>query len=128
MRDLASLMAAGTDPDYTLLPHASGINNAGQIISHSVFKGVLLTPFVLGDLDCDELVTQPDIAALLLLLVNPDEYAHSYPDCPGEWAGDVNQDAVLDLADLHALRGFLGLTPGARPANEVPPERIFPTP
>jgi hypothetical protein len=129
MRDLDDLVAAA-DAEYIPLRWASGINNAGQIVAQTKIAGlgVLLTPFVLGDLNCDELVDQADIGALLLLLVAPDDYAQSYPDCPGQWAGDVNQDAVLDLADLQALREFLGLTPSAQPANHVAPQHIFPTP
>ncbi|HUU96563.1 MAG TPA: hypothetical protein VM487_12555, partial [Phycisphaerae bacterium] len=130
VRDLEALIAAGTDPNYADLLRALDINNAGQIIAEPrpCSEGVVLTPFVLGDLNCDELVDEADIPALLLLLVDPDEYAQSYPDCPGEWAGDVNQDAVLDLHDLHALRDFLGSAPSARSGHYVPPEHISPMP
>jgi len=130
MRDLETLIAAGTDPNYADLSKAFDINNAGQIIADPIpcFEGVVLNPFVLGDLNCDELVDQADIPALLLLLVDPDEYAQTYPDCPGQWAGDVNQDAVLDPADLYALRQFLGSAPSAQPGHYVAPERILPMP
>jgi len=130
IRDLEELLAAGTAPDYTSLQWASGINNAGQIVAHTyeTGQGALLTPFVLGDMDCNELVDQADIPALLLLLVDPDEYGESYPDCPGQWAGDINQDGVLDLHDLHALRQFLGCAPSAAPGHYVPAERVSPVP
>jgi probable HAF family extracellular repeat protein len=126
MRELAELLAAGTPPEHAWLRWACGINNAGQIAAYP--DGLLLTPFVLGDLNCDELVDEADIPALLLLLVDPDQYAQSYPDCPGEWAGDVNQDAVLDPADLYALRDFLGSAPGAQPGDHLAPDHISPVP
>ncbi len=127
MRDLETLIAAEIDPPYwLLLRYASGINNAGQIAAYA--NGCVLTPFVLGDLNCDELVDEADIPALLLLLVDPDEYAQTYPDCPGEWAGDINQDGVLDPADLYALRDFLGCAPSADPGHYVPPDHVSPVP
>jgi len=123
---------AGTNPRFTSLRYANGINNAGQIAAYPNpgpdSQGLLLTPFVLGDLNCDELVDEEDIPALLLLLVDPNEYVQSYPDCPGEWAGDINQDAVLDSADLYALRDFLGSAPSARPGHYVPGEHVSPVP
>jgi probable HAF family extracellular repeat protein len=130
MRNLEDLLAAATPSDSALLRWASGINNAGQIVAQTKTAGlgVLLTPFVLGDLNCDELVDETDIPALLLLLVDPDQYAQSYPDCPGEWAGDVNQDAVLDSADLYTLRDFLGSAPSVQPSDHLPPDHTSPAP
>ena len=122
------LLVAGTNPWFMSLRYANGINNAGQIAAYPNpgpdSQGLLLTPFVLGDLNCDELVDEEDILALLLL-VDPDEYAQTYPDCPGQWAGDINQDGVLDAADLYALRDFLGCLPSAPAGHYVPPEHIF---
>jgi hypothetical protein len=130
MRDLETLIAAGTDPNYADLSVARDINNAGQIIAEPspCFEGVVLNPFVLADLNCDEVVDEADIPALLLLLVDPDQYAQSYPDCPGQWAGDVNQDAVLDPADLAALHDFLGSAPSAQPGDYLAPAYISPVP
>ena len=128
MRNLEDLLAAATPSDFASLGWASEINNAGQIVALARGGGALLTPFVLGDLNCDELVDEADIPALLLLLVDPDEYAQTYPDCPGEWAGDVNQDAVLDPADLYVLRDFLGSAPSAQRGHYLPPDHISPIP
>jgi len=68
-----------------------------------------------------------DITALLLL-VDPDQYAQTYPDCPSQWAGDINQDGLLDLHDLHALRQFLGCAPSAAQGHYVPAEHVSPVP
>ncbi|HUU95162.1 MAG TPA: hypothetical protein VM487_05440 [Phycisphaerae bacterium] len=129
MRDLDDLLAAG-DAEYAPLRYATGINDAGQVIGKSLGAGggILLDPFVVGDMNCDDVVDEDDIGALLLILLDPEEYAQTYPDCPGEWAGDVNQDAVLDLHDLHALRDFLGSAPSAQPGHYLPPEHILPMP
>ena len=42
--------------------------------------------------------------------------------------GDINQDGLLDPADLYGLRGFLGSAPSARPDHYVAPEHISPMP
>jgi len=94
-------------------PH--DINELGQATGESCVDPSTREPFLW------------DIMALLLL-VDPDQYAQSYPDCPGQWAGDINQDAVLDPADLYALREFLGSAPSTQPGHYVPPERILPMP
>ncbi len=131
MRDLETLIAAGTDPNYADLLLARRINSAGQIIAKPMpcWEGVVLNPFVLGDLNCDELVDEQDLGALLLILLDPEEYAQTYPDCPGQWAGDINQDGVLDPADLYALRDFLIGPPSTLPAaDDIPAEHVFRVP
>jgi len=130
MRNLEELLAAGTDPEYASLRYATAINNAGQIAAKILGggRGVVLTPFVLGDMNCDDVVDEDDIGALRLILLDPEEYAQTYPDCPGEWAGDVNQDGVLDFDDLHALRRFLRRPVTARPPRDVHLEPLPPGP
>ena len=109
MRPLEQLIAASTPEPYRRITDARGINNFGQIVAQSGPSGteaVLLTPFVVGDLDCDAQVTPTDYLLLELLLRWPRRYQRQYPDCPGPDAGDVNQDGVTDERDL-ALLGDL---------------------
>ncbi|MCH8808200.1 MAG: hypothetical protein IH986_19230, partial [Planctomycetes bacterium] len=79
---------------------ARAINNRGQIITAGRGQRLLLTPFVLADMNCDDAVNAGDVDAFFLALVDYERYAAQYPDCHGDWAGDVNQDARFDAADI----------------------------
>ncbi len=55
-----------------------------------------------GDLDADGHLTSADEALLTLAVADPTAYALAYPDSPGLITGDVDDNGVLDSADLAA--------------------------
>jgi 6-phosphogluconolactonase len=56
-------------------------------------------PQLLGDLNCDGLVTAADIDPFVLVLTNPDAYEAQYPDCDLLLA-DINGDGSVSAADI----------------------------
>ncbi|MBK8913056.1 MAG: hypothetical protein IPM64_00400 [Phycisphaerales bacterium] len=55
---------------------------------------------LIGDLDGDGRVTNFDVDAFVLALVDADSFALTYPDVDRVCAGDVNRDGRLDLFDI----------------------------
>ncbi|MCH8806646.1 MAG: hypothetical protein IH986_11220, partial [Planctomycetes bacterium] len=49
-----------------------------------------------------------DVDVFFLALVDYERYEGQYPSCHGDWAGDVNQDARFDAADIDAFFKLLG--------------------
>lgn len=109
MRDLRDLLDASTPPQVRDLRAALSINNAGQIVATHDDRttGVLLTPFVLGDMNCDQRVDLADTFPFLLALVDYQRYALLYPLCHADWAGDVNQDGRFDGGDIDPFFALL---------------------
>lgn len=109
LRPLNPLIAAGTPQRYSALESATSINNRGQIVGDARYpeEAVLLDPFTLADMNCDGRVDDFDVQVLRIAVLNIGLYEVLFPDCPGRWAGDVNQDARVTRADLLALRDFL---------------------
>ncbi len=66
-------------------------------------QGVLLTPFVVGDMNCDGAVDAFDIEGFVTGLVDPADYAARWPECFAESARDINQDGAFDAFDIEAL-------------------------
>ncbi|MDX2199207.1 MAG: hypothetical protein SF069_09585 [Phycisphaerae bacterium] len=69
-----------------------------------------LNPIVglLGDMNCDGIVSVGDIAGFVLALTDPAGYAATFPDCDINNA-DVNGDAVVSVGDI---AGFVALLVG----------------
>lgn len=108
MRDLNELLYAGAK-GYGHMKVAWGNNNAGQVACFASPPGeaVLLTPFVLGDMDCDGSLDLRDVQGFVEALIDLEAYKQRHPDCRlGEFAGDANQDGSLDLRDVS---GFIEL-------------------
>ena len=59
-------------------------------------------------MNCDDAVNAGDVDAFFLALVDYERYEAQYPDCHGDWAGDINQDAPFDAADIDAFFKLLG--------------------
>jgi len=59
--------------------------------------------FDLGDMNCDGIVNNADIAAFVEALINPATYAINYPDCPMIEVGDCNGDGEFNNADIPAF-------------------------
>ncbi len=60
---------------------------------------------VLGDLNCDGVVSVGDINAFVLALTDPDGYADQFPDCD-RLNGDINDDNDVTVSDIN---GFVAL-------------------
>ena len=106
MRDLNALLDAASRQYH--VASARAINNRGQIITQSRGDKLLLTPFVLADMNCDDAVNAADVDVFFLALVDYERYEVQFPSCHGDWAGDVNQDARFDAADIDAFFKLLG--------------------
>ncbi|MDX2199989.1 MAG: DNRLRE domain-containing protein [Phycisphaerae bacterium] len=65
-------------------------------------------PLLLGDMNCDGIVSVGDIAGFVLALTNPAQYAIDFPTCDID-AADVNQDSVISVGDI---AGFVALLVG----------------
>jgi hypothetical protein len=52
-----------------------------------------------GDMNCDGVVDLDDVPAMVLALIDPDEYAAQYPDCDIA-TGDMNEDGDVNGLDL----------------------------
>ena len=60
------------------------------------------TQFVVGDMNCDGVVSVGDIAGFVLALTDPSGYAATYPGCNIANA-DVNGDTVVSVGDIGAF-------------------------
>lgn len=54
---------------------------------------------LLGDLNCDGMVSVSDIGAFVLALTNPAEYATQYPSCDID-LGDLTNDGQVSVSDI----------------------------
>ena len=105
------LLDAASLAEFAPIHQGKGINNAGWIIANTHAGGSVLIPFLLSDLNCDGLVDFVDLEALLLYLTDPRADPLPYAGCRADWAADVNQDAVVDIADAWALHALLTREP-----------------
>ncbi|MDX2200008.1 MAG: dockerin type I repeat-containing protein [Phycisphaerae bacterium] len=62
-------------------------------------------PLVLGDMNCDGIVSVGDISGFVLALTDPTGYAAAFPGC-SILAADVNADGVISVGDI---AGFVAL-------------------
>jgi probable HAF family extracellular repeat protein len=120
MRSLNQMLGAPWRDNPLSIWGYPAINNHGRIVASAQINGhieeaILLTPFLLSDLNCDELIDFDDLDGLLLYLLDPAAYKRTYAKCHGDWAGDVNQDTLVDFGDVWALLGLLTGQPAGRP-------------
>jgi probable HAF family extracellular repeat protein len=102
MRDVSTLLEARTPPEFAEIGIIYDINNRGQMVgaAYGAGEGLVLTPFVVGDMNCDGAVDVFDIEGFVTGLVDPAAYAQRFPDCFADSAGDINQDAEFDAFDI----------------------------
>lgn len=72
-----------------------------QILGVHIEGNVAVKPsfVLLGDMNCDGVVSVSDIGGFVLALTNPAEYAIQFPDCDIN-AGDVNDDGAISVSDI----------------------------
>lgn len=63
-------------------------------------------PRVLGDLDCDGILTTDDVVPFATALTSPEAYFGDGPTCD-IWQADVNSDARIDAEDIPPLVSLL---------------------
>jgi probable HAF family extracellular repeat protein len=106
IRSLNDLLEARTpteyfpNPPHKLVGGAFDINNAGEIVCGGRGGYYVLTPFVVGDMNCDGAVDAFDIEPFVTGLIDPSAYAARWPDCFADSAGDINQDGQFDAFDI----------------------------
>jgi probable HAF family extracellular repeat protein len=100
VRDLVMLVEARSRQLYGDNIGAFSINNAGQVGAGVPGQALILTPFVVGDMNCDGAVDAFDIEPFVTGLIDPTAYAARWPDCFADSAGDINQDAAFDAFDI----------------------------
>ncbi|MCG3127618.1 MAG: hypothetical protein CHACPFDD_02485 [Phycisphaerae bacterium] len=102
LRDLNTLLDAHSRHAFIRLADAVAINNRGQIAGQGIIApgALLLTPFVLGDMNCDASFDVFDVEPFVLALIDLEAHAAAYPDCHADWAGDINQDGSFNGFDV----------------------------
>lgn len=107
MSDLNALIPAGTQ---WRLDAARAINSRGQIVGYGLHLGqpraFLATPNVLGDMNCDGVVTFADIDPFVAALGGQAAYDQVVADC--NWLNaDCNHDAQVSFKDIDPFVGCL---------------------
>jgi probable HAF family extracellular repeat protein len=109
MQDLNALIPPAAD---WRLDTAWAVNDHGQIVGtglhHGQPRAFLLTPGVLGDLNCDGVLNNFDITPFVQALTDPAGYAAAHPDC-NIMLADINGDGFVNNFDItpfvHLLTG-----------------------
>ncbi|MBL8878113.1 MAG: hypothetical protein JNG88_03245 [Phycisphaerales bacterium] len=95
------------------LPQSLELVNDGGVTTDEIRIGttwadVTPHPFIVGDLNCDQVVNNFDIDPFVLALTNPAQYAAQFPGCNRNNA-DVNGDGLVNNFDIDAFVALLGL-------------------
>ncbi len=94
---LGTAIAFGDLNGDTWLDFAIGYSGQPSI---AVFYAV--PPALLGDMNCDGIVSVGDIAGFVLALTDPAGYAAAFPACDIN-NGDINGDSVVSVGDIAAF-------------------------
>ncbi len=107
LEDLNGLIAA--DQSWRL-DAARRVNDAGQIVGTGLHfgqpRGFLLTPFLLGDMNCDGAVGLGDVNPFVLAMSNPSAWQLAFPGC-SILNGDINHDGVFSFGDINPFVALL---------------------
>jgi hypothetical protein len=71
-----------------------------------VIENIIVTPLLLGDLNCDGAADVFDIDPFVLALTDPTAYQAAYPGC-NELNADCNSDGTVDVFDIDAFVAVL---------------------
>jgi probable HAF family extracellular repeat protein len=92
------------------LDAARAINDRGQIAGVGFHVGqpraFLLTPYAIGDINCDGAVGFGDINPFVQLLVSPPVWQVAHPGCPAR-VGDINGDGAVNFGDINPFVALL---------------------
>ncbi|MDX2198531.1 MAG: alpha/beta fold hydrolase [Phycisphaerae bacterium] len=109
----SALAAVGVNRQYVIVPGAGhgGIGSVTDPLAVAfIIARIGAEPIdVLGDLNCDGLVSVGDISGFVLALTNPTQYRLQFPGCDALLA-DMNQDGVVSVGDI---AGFVALLTSA---------------
>jgi thiol-disulfide isomerase/thioredoxin len=96
--DWDDLVVYGLQPEIT---YCFGVmaRNVDLVTTSLSQWGCIATLSGTGDLNCDGVVDNFDIAPFVLALTNPEGYAEQYPECDPMF-GDVNEDGQLNNFDI----------------------------
>jgi probable HAF family extracellular repeat protein len=107
MRDLNTLLPTGSN---WRLDNARAVNNFGQIVGLGLHFGqpraYLMTPFQIGDLNCNGVVGFDDINPFVQILTSPAAWQATYPDCPF-LVGDINGNGTVGFDDINPFVALL---------------------
>jgi acetyl esterase/lipase len=105
-----ALDAQGVEVQLRLVPGAGhGSLGAATDLAAREFLVRRLLPRSAGDMNCDGVVNGDDVAAFVVEVLRPDQYATVFPSC-NPVNGDFNGDFVVDGDDV---AGFAGVLLGA---------------
>lgn len=92
---------AGVTYFYEVRSENCAIGDVSSDVAAAARENCLL----IGDLNCDGAVNTTDIEAFVLALLDPTDYASTYPDCDVN-AADINGDNAVNTSDID---GFVDL-------------------
>lgn len=92
--------------DIILMVDFDGDGNPESPISSVALRSVLDDGGLLGDMNCDGVVSVGDIGAFVLALTDPAGYAAQFPDCDIN-NGDINGDGIVSVGDIGAFVALL---------------------
>lgn len=85
---------------------------SGTVLISDIQRGLFVVrvnlPALIGDLNCDGVVSVADIGPFVLALTDPAAYSSTFPSCDA-LAGDLNDDGLVTVSDIG---GFVALLTG----------------
>jgi hypothetical protein len=87
-------------------PSDMSVSYPGWNIDDVEIWGLLTPEWVVGDLNCDGVISFADINPFVLRLSNPVAYWTTFPAC-AESNGDVNADGTVDFGDINPFVALL---------------------
>jgi hypothetical protein len=91
---------------WVMGPTDASVTYPGWNIDDVEIWADLPPPYMLGDLDCSQVVDFGDINPFVLALTNPAAYATAFPDCD-IMNGDINEDGSVNFGDINPFVALL---------------------
>lgn len=87
-------------------PNFSPVMSAAVTVSNPSISFTVGSSILLGDMNCDGILSVGDIGGFVLALTNPSGYAAQFPNCDID-AADVNQDGIISVGDIGSFVDLL---------------------